>query len=170
MTVAIKNGFKRCGLFPFDPNNVDYTKCVKNTLEQQHTLNSTRIAENEVIFTHADFRVAENIIEKIGSNLESYGISPQVILNEIKFFENEGMQESNGSVETFVADVKQVASSISVDPIMDISVTEDVILNEPEIEPSIQISTVVDKEKIVSNISSNTLEVINGEVNILINV
>ncbi|KAJ8953423.1 hypothetical protein NQ318_023540 [Aromia moschata] len=133
MTIAIKNGFKRCGLFPFDPNNVDYTKCVKNTLEQQHAINS-RVAENEVIFTHADFRVAEQIIKKIGSNLEAYAINPEVILNEIKFFEDEQMQHSTVSVETFVADAEHAASNISVDPIMDISVIQDV-LNEPEIQP-----------------------------------
>lgn len=25
---AIQNGFRKCGLYPFEPNNVDYTKCV----------------------------------------------------------------------------------------------------------------------------------------------
>lgn len=33
MSDNIKNGFKRCGLYPFDANSPDYTKCVRNTLE-----------------------------------------------------------------------------------------------------------------------------------------
>ncbi|KAJ8932211.1 hypothetical protein NQ314_014831 [Rhamnusium bicolor] len=30
----IRNAFRRCGLFPYNPDAVDYTKCVQNTLEQ----------------------------------------------------------------------------------------------------------------------------------------
>lgn len=33
---CIENGFRKCGLFPLNPNNVDYTKCVKNKLERIH--------------------------------------------------------------------------------------------------------------------------------------
>lgn len=29
-STTIKNGFRKCGLFPFDKNNVDYTKCIPN--------------------------------------------------------------------------------------------------------------------------------------------
>ncbi|KAJ8928694.1 hypothetical protein NQ314_018704 [Rhamnusium bicolor] len=31
----IQNGFRKCGLYPFDPNNVDYTKSIKNVLKNQ---------------------------------------------------------------------------------------------------------------------------------------
>ena len=31
---SIKNGFRKCGLFPFDPNLVDYSKCIKNYHEK----------------------------------------------------------------------------------------------------------------------------------------
>lgn len=161
MTIAIKNGFRRCGLFPFDPNNVDYTKCVKNTLEQQHAL-SSRIDENEVTFTHRDFRVSEQIIKKIGSSLEAYGINPEVILNEIKFFEDEEIRQPNVSLENFVANAEQDVLSISVDSVRDISVTEDIVLNEPEIQPSIQILTqeaVVSEEKTVTNSPDQLVDV-----------
>ena len=29
-TETVKNGFRKAGLFPFNPNEVDYTKCVIN--------------------------------------------------------------------------------------------------------------------------------------------
>lgn len=32
-TSAIRNGFRKCGLFPFNPDNVDYTKCIKRSHE-----------------------------------------------------------------------------------------------------------------------------------------
>ena len=30
---TIKNGFKKCGLDPANPENVDYTKCIQNHSE-----------------------------------------------------------------------------------------------------------------------------------------
>lgn len=33
----IINDFRKCRLFPLNPNNVDFTKCVRNTLEAQWT-------------------------------------------------------------------------------------------------------------------------------------
>lgn len=33
MVKDIKNGFQKCGLYPFNPNNVDYSKCIQNILE-----------------------------------------------------------------------------------------------------------------------------------------
>ena len=36
LKLTIQNGFRKCGLFPLDPNAVDYTKCVKNTIEKLH--------------------------------------------------------------------------------------------------------------------------------------
>lgn len=35
MRTYIINGFRKCGLFPMNSDNVDYTKCIKNTLEKQ---------------------------------------------------------------------------------------------------------------------------------------
>lgn len=32
---SIKNGFRKCGLYPFDPSAVDYSKCVQNNLENR---------------------------------------------------------------------------------------------------------------------------------------
>ncbi|KAJ8966409.1 hypothetical protein NQ314_003539 [Rhamnusium bicolor] len=33
LSKSIINGFKRCGLYPLDPNVVDYSKCIQNKLE-----------------------------------------------------------------------------------------------------------------------------------------
>lgn len=93
--------------------NVDYTKCVKNSLEQQHALNS-RIAENEeqVIFSHRDFLGQQN---KLSKKLEAIWKRTRLILklSKLKFFEDEEMRKSNVSFETSVAGAKQAASSIS---------------------------------------------------------
>lgn len=37
MKTTIQNGFRRCGLYPFDKDAVDYTKCVQNVIEYTQT-------------------------------------------------------------------------------------------------------------------------------------
>lgn len=34
LSQTIKNGFRKCGLFPYNPSAVDYSKCVQNVLEK----------------------------------------------------------------------------------------------------------------------------------------
>ena len=41
---SVINGFRACGLYPYDPNNVDYSKCVQNVAEK---LNNIQIATKE---------------------------------------------------------------------------------------------------------------------------
>lgn len=36
MDTNIRNGFKKYGLYPFNPDAVDFTKCVQNTLQNVH--------------------------------------------------------------------------------------------------------------------------------------
>jgi hypothetical protein len=36
---TIKNGFRRCGIFPFNPDNVDYSKCIK--MSKPETIKNT---------------------------------------------------------------------------------------------------------------------------------
>lgn len=83
----------------------------------------TRIAENEEIFTHADFKVAEQRIKKL-ANLQDQSRS---------YLER---------IFLFVADVEEADSSILVDPALKICIfdAEDA-LNEAEIQPIMQIVT-----------------------------
>lgn len=39
LSTTIKNGFRKCGLFPFDPDAVDYSKCVQNQMENLQSSN-----------------------------------------------------------------------------------------------------------------------------------
>ncbi|KAJ8964285.1 hypothetical protein NQ314_005019, partial [Rhamnusium bicolor] len=34
LATTIKNGFRKCGLFPYNPNVVDYSKCTQNNIEK----------------------------------------------------------------------------------------------------------------------------------------
>nr|CAI5820099.1 unnamed protein product [Callosobruchus analis] len=73
MVGCIKNGFRSCGLFPFEPNNIDYTKCVKNTLEKQ-TLHH-KDHSNSVHLSSQDFISAKKVAKAIKPQLYDYGIN-----------------------------------------------------------------------------------------------
>ncbi|VEN39721.1 unnamed protein product, partial [Callosobruchus maculatus] len=153
MVDSIKNGFRRCGLFPLDPNNVDYTKCVKNTLEKQiHKENSNRVS-----LSSKDFRSTEKVIKAIETQLYNYGINVEVVLNEIKYLENKSNlgikqtshtndlnsfenQNSNTNVLVEVTDNEPRINIGSVLPINDINVLPVFILDQQGI-PNLQIES-----------------------------
>ncbi|KAJ3625859.1 hypothetical protein MTP99_016398 [Tenebrio molitor] len=127
MTVAIKNGFRKCGLFPLNPDNVDYTKCVQNALERQS--NQNQFIPPLDILTFEDYRSAEKVLKVIGPKLETYGINVNTIMNEIKFLEN-NRSEDNGQADDLleipmeiediienVPNIPQVGSIISMDDV-----------------------------------------------------
>jgi hypothetical protein len=66
---TIKNGFRRCGIFPFNPDNVDYSKCIKMSKPEtiKNTDASTVDSNQESTTEHLKF------LEKfIGEEFKSY--------------------------------------------------------------------------------------------------
>jgi hypothetical protein len=49
---TISNGFKRCGLYPFNPNAVDYSKCL---VQSEDCSNKHNENERSIIMTYRDF-------------------------------------------------------------------------------------------------------------------
>lgn len=77
MKTAIINGFRKCGLFPFDANAVDYSKCVKDKFSKLKRRFSERI-------TIKDFDVAIRVFSLIRSELRDNGIDTDLILAKIE--------------------------------------------------------------------------------------
>ncbi|KAJ8971508.1 hypothetical protein NQ314_000670 [Rhamnusium bicolor] len=71
----IQNGFRKCGLYPFDPNNVDYTKCIKNFLENQLAASQTEPKEP----TAFEIECAKKAFKKIEKKLSDHGIDNEVM-------------------------------------------------------------------------------------------
>ncbi|KAF2898486.1 hypothetical protein ILUMI_07689 [Ignelater luminosus] len=73
---SIKNGFRKCGLYPFCSDNVDYTKCVQNTLE--NLSNKAQVASGSKIcpeeFQLSDFDIVTKIIKDIKQDLKNSGV------------------------------------------------------------------------------------------------
>ncbi|CAK1600118.1 unnamed protein product [Parnassius mnemosyne] len=73
MPQQIKNGFKKCGLFPLDEEAVDYTKCDNTKLRNQRS--STGITSTEI-------DIAIKVIQ--AANLYAkHGIDTNLILREL---------------------------------------------------------------------------------------
>lgn len=79
---TIKNGFRKCGLYPFSPDAVDYTKCVQNVLEKlEHT--------NQIVSTDSglpdvrSYEIAEKNIKSIQQNLEDRGVNVNILFDEL---------------------------------------------------------------------------------------
>ncbi|XP_050302860.1 uncharacterized protein LOC126740743 [Anthonomus grandis grandis] len=86
MTQYIINGFRKCSLFPLNPNNVDYTKCVRNTLENHNTDRTTQDLV-EPSLSSDNIKGSKQVLEAIREKLVSYGINVDVIMEEIKILE-----------------------------------------------------------------------------------
>lgn len=78
---SIKNGFRKCGLYPYNPNSVDYTKCVQNTLETLNRLHSLDLQLN-------DLESAEKTITFLKDNLHSSGVDVAIVMHEIEKLKN----------------------------------------------------------------------------------
>lgn len=91
---TIRNGFKRCGLFPFDPNAVDYTKCISTEMapndEEQVEVPRNVPAE--------DIKVAISVLKKYEEVFTSRGISLPSIL---EILENPTERPASSVWETF---------------------------------------------------------------------
>lgn len=69
----IKNSFRKCGLFPFNPDAVDYSKCVQNLLESGNLLEPSTISEENYV-------QAGVVIKSLKNELAEFNIDYQVIL------------------------------------------------------------------------------------------
>lgn len=92
ITDTIKNGFRKCGLYPFNPDNVDYTKCVKNQLEM---ISEERNESNQTL-KETEFDIAIRVVNMIATNLQDRGINADVIVEEIDSLKK---NQNNSNVE-----------------------------------------------------------------------
>ncbi|KAJ8938288.1 hypothetical protein NQ314_011540 [Rhamnusium bicolor] len=103
----IRNAFRRCGLFPYNPDAVDYTKCVQNTLEQiQPIENMEQEASNS-----DDFKTTYKVLNNLRSNIlervdevdwlvkELKTYEEKILSNKRELEENEILNEPSGFVE-----------------------------------------------------------------------
>ncbi|CAK1579754.1 unnamed protein product [Parnassius mnemosyne] len=89
----IINGFRKCGLYPFDPNAVDYSKCVQNTLEKLNSDNSKTPQRNiSKEITNADLVSARKVLKHLKLTLAEKNIKVAIILKEMRKLKRKSSQ------------------------------------------------------------------------------
>ncbi|XP_063242365.1 uncharacterized protein LOC134542216 [Bacillus rossius redtenbacheri] len=84
---VIISGFRACGLFPCNPENVDYTKCISHRRQE---LKKERCQEEQTVPTKNDFKIAVKVIE--------YLIGPNKTEQFLQTEENTSLPVSNSSL------------------------------------------------------------------------
>lgn len=89
MKETIKNGFRRCGLFPFNADAVDYTKCIQNTLElaEKNTIINNELNTLSAVtmsFTREEIVTAQRLIKSIKNCLENENLDGDRIVHIIE--------------------------------------------------------------------------------------
>lgn len=126
MVTWIVKGFEKCGLFPLNPDKVDYTKCVKNYLEKQNQRCDQVKSGNAL--TEEDMNTAIRVIESISTNLENkYNINSESILTEITEARTRLAVNLNNNIE-----VGSIVSldSVTVLPVDFIDIRESILENQ----------------------------------------
>lgn len=98
---AIKNGFKRCGLYPFDPNSVDYSKCVQNSLENLNKDKNAPAYDNLQTdhLSNEDIAIALRVITKMRPSLLLKGFNVDKLIAAIS-------SENNAEENTDISSAK----------------------------------------------------------------
>lgn len=79
MPSNMKNGFRACGLYPFNQDTVNYNKCVRNKLEK---IINTEEIKNQI--TTADIQSTIKVILKLKDELFQHGISSDLIIGFVQ--------------------------------------------------------------------------------------
>lgn len=70
---TIKNGFRKCGLYPFNPDAVDYTKCIKN-IQESIMQENKECANEENKVTENDLQTTFRVLKNYEKELKESGI------------------------------------------------------------------------------------------------
>lgn len=72
---TIINGFKRCGLFPLNPNAIDYSKCIQNRLEKNTT---NKISD---AISHDEIETTKKVLTYFKEKLLLHDINSDAVIN-----------------------------------------------------------------------------------------
>ncbi|XP_064292277.1 uncharacterized protein LOC135309805 [Plodia interpunctella] len=99
---AIRNGFRKCGLYPVNEDNVDYTKCVKDTqlrVEKERREKNSR-SNKKTTATAKEFDAAMKVISIIKNELSERNIDSEVVLKEIEISKATYLQNRRSKSKT----------------------------------------------------------------------
>ncbi|CAH0721510.1 unnamed protein product, partial [Brenthis ino] len=113
LIASIKNGFRKCSLFPFNPDAVDYSKCIQNNLENSKAIAHCSKKSPFKTLKKKEFDTATKIIKHISKDLTACGISVEVVLQVI---ENAKLYEGlNDSIKSNTTENENEKEKVEID-------------------------------------------------------
>lgn len=116
LPVSIRNGFRKCGLYPFNPDALDYTKCVQNNLNNFNKQTTHKISSPDKKIKKTHLNTAVKVISQLSKDLENGGVDPNVvinILNQVK--ETRGTESLNSSTNSTTEENKISSKNSNLD-------------------------------------------------------
>lgn len=110
LSVTISNGFRKCGLYPCNPNALDYSKCVQNNLEKHHNATKNLKSPGTKI-TNRHLNTAIKIINQLSNELENAGVDTKTVVNVLNTARNTTGTESLNSTENSTSDAFKIVNS-----------------------------------------------------------
>lgn len=89
----IRKGFRRCGLFPFDCNAPDYTKCVQNSLEN---LQPIITPDNDKLqcLSSEDFQTTYKVLDSLKEEMIHKVNDIDLLLQDLKTYEKKKLENN----------------------------------------------------------------------------
>ncbi|CAG9568022.1 unnamed protein product [Danaus chrysippus] len=110
LSVTISNGFRKCGLYPFNPNALDYSKCVQNNLEKLHNATKNLNSPGNKI-KNRHLNTAIKCINQLSNELENAGVDTTTVIKVLSAAKNMAGPESLNSTKNSTDDSKMDNSS-----------------------------------------------------------
>ncbi|XP_020296543.1 uncharacterized protein LOC109861344 [Pseudomyrmex gracilis] len=114
---SIVNGFRKCGLFPFNADAVDYSKCVQNILENLAASSSNEIDKANSLTQ--DVKHLQAVVQNIAPKLKARGVNTDIIIEEIEkslsFEKTDSFAESPDEIGQFDTEKTESTSEINID-------------------------------------------------------
>lgn len=125
LPVIIRNGFRKCGLYPYNPNALDYSKCVQNNLERHQNLvaKNANLSGNKM--KNRDLNTALKVINQLSNELENAGIDVKTVVSVLKIAKDTLGTESLNSTKNSLNSTKNSTSdAVRINNLSSISHTD----------------------------------------------
>nr|CAI5843653.1 unnamed protein product [Callosobruchus analis] len=107
LPITITNGFRKCGLYPCDPNALDYSKCVQNNLNKYQNSATSHGDSPCIKISKKHLSIARKVISQLGNDLAKAGVDAKLIVSVL-----ESAKDTKGTGSLNSTDTSTTAASV----------------------------------------------------------
>nr|CAI5849115.1 unnamed protein product [Callosobruchus analis] len=108
LPITITNGFRICGLYPCDPNALDYSKCVQNNLNKYQNSATSHGDSPCIKISKKHLNIARKVISQLGNDLAKAGVDAKLIVSVL-----ESAKDTKGTDSLNSTDTSTTAASVA---------------------------------------------------------